>query len=351
MKLSIGVLIAGLASLATAEVIDLTSDNFDQVVYESGKDTLVEFYASWCGHCKSLTPKYEKLGETYQNSDVQIAKIECEANRVICSQFGIQGFPTLKLFRKDLSDPVDYSGDREHDALVKFIGENTHEYVYIPEIKSDIVQVSDLDFDEVLLQSGKDVYVVFTASWCGHCKNLHPEWEKLATIFKDDDDIIIAEVSTTDGPAKELQARYEVPGFPTILTFKKNNPEVIPFGSYRSIDGLVNWVNEVSGTHRTVDGTLDEQAGRFDKLDAKVKELLQLEGEEQQAAIKSVVDSLEAGQEYYKKLLNKLLNGEEAFFSKEFTRLEKMFAKRDSLAKQQVDSLRKRLNVLSVFVE
>jgi protein disulfide isomerase family A protein 3 len=37
--------------------------NFDQVVTNNGKDTLIEFYAPWCGHCKKLTPIYEELGQ------------------------------------------------------------------------------------------------------------------------------------------------------------------------------------------------------------------------------------------------------------------------------------------------
>lgn len=37
--------------------------NFDDVVLNNGKDTLIEFYAPWCGHCKKLTPVYEELGE------------------------------------------------------------------------------------------------------------------------------------------------------------------------------------------------------------------------------------------------------------------------------------------------
>lgn len=39
------------------------AENFDAIVNDDSKDVLIEFYAPWCGHCKSLEPKYKELGE------------------------------------------------------------------------------------------------------------------------------------------------------------------------------------------------------------------------------------------------------------------------------------------------
>ena len=98
--------------------------NYDDVVLNNEKDVLVEFYAPWCGHCKSLAPKYEELAGLYaaDSDKVTIAKVDATANDVPDE---IQGFPTIKLFPAGgKAAPVTYSGPRTVEDLAKFIAEN-----------------------------------------------------------------------------------------------------------------------------------------------------------------------------------------------------------------------------------
>ncbi|CAN0548325.1 unnamed protein product, partial [Laminaria digitata] len=61
---------------APSAVVDLTLDTFDSIVMDPSKNTLVEFYAPWCGHCKTLAPIYEKLGNIFAaEKDVVVAKV------------------------------------------------------------------------------------------------------------------------------------------------------------------------------------------------------------------------------------------------------------------------------------
>merc|ERR1711892_904620 len=98
----------------------LVGKNFDAVAKDVEKDVLIEFYAPWCGHCKQLVPTWDKLGEKYRDSGtVVIAKMDSTANEL--EDVKVQGFPTIKLFKKGDNKVIDYNGERTLDGLVKFI--------------------------------------------------------------------------------------------------------------------------------------------------------------------------------------------------------------------------------------
>jgi protein disulfide-isomerase A1 len=102
----------------------VVAKNYQELVIDSEQDVLLEFYAPWCGHCKSLAPKYEELAALYKPhlDKVIIAKVDATQNDVPDE---IQGFPTIKLFKAGSKDaPIDYSGSRSIEDLAKFISEN-----------------------------------------------------------------------------------------------------------------------------------------------------------------------------------------------------------------------------------
>jgi len=98
----------------------IVGKTFDSIVMDSTKDVMVEFYAPWCGHCKSLAPKYEKLGEAFKaDESIVIAKVDATENDTPAD---IKGFPTLLFYpANNKQNPVTYDGERSEGAMEKWI--------------------------------------------------------------------------------------------------------------------------------------------------------------------------------------------------------------------------------------
>merc|ERR1712096_152672 len=107
----------------TSKVVKLTSANFKKLVLESDEPWLVEFYAPWCGHCKSLAPEYKKVQELIGDIG-KVGTLDMTEHREIGIKYDVKGFPTIKLFSNDKSNPIDYKGQRTAGALATFVKNN-----------------------------------------------------------------------------------------------------------------------------------------------------------------------------------------------------------------------------------
>ncbi|GAK65066.1 protein disulfide isomerase [Moesziomyces antarcticus] len=127
MRFSRSAIAAGLATAATfmaadasssSDVLDLGKDNFTSIVSPEPL-MLVEFFAPWCGHCKALAPEYEKASTELVADGIKLAKVDCTEENELCAQHGVEGFPTLKVFRSGSAS--DYNGNRKADGIVSYM--------------------------------------------------------------------------------------------------------------------------------------------------------------------------------------------------------------------------------------
>lgn len=154
---------------AGSVVKDLIPTNFDDVVLKSGKPALVEFFAPWCGHCKTLAPVYEELAQTFAFAEdkVTIAKVDADENRSLGKRFSVQGFPTIKWFDGKSDKPEEYQGGRDIESLSAFVTEKIGiKSRSAPKEASNVQFLDDASFKSTV-GADKDVLVAFTAPWCG----------------------------------------------------------------------------------------------------------------------------------------------------------------------------------------
>lgn len=109
--------------LKNSKVALVDASNFKREVLDIEKPTMVAFTAPWCGHCQKLVPDYSKVAAQLDGV-VKLASIDCDddKNKPLCGRYGIQGFPTLKLFpptKKRL--PKDYQGPRSAKDIAAYM--------------------------------------------------------------------------------------------------------------------------------------------------------------------------------------------------------------------------------------
>ena len=108
-----------------ANIVDADIQSFAAEVIEASREQLVmvDFWADWCGPCKSLTPILEKLVAQYQGA-VRLVKVDTEANQEMAAQFGIRSLPTVFFFKD--GNPVDqFMGLQPEEAIRQIIDRHT----------------------------------------------------------------------------------------------------------------------------------------------------------------------------------------------------------------------------------
>ncbi|MCG5056225.1 MAG: thioredoxin [Myxococcales bacterium] len=84
--------------MASANVIEVTDDNFESDVLGSDKPVLVDFWAAWCAPCRAIAPHIDALADQYAGQ-VRVGKCDIDANPNVPSQFEVQSIPTLLMFK------------------------------------------------------------------------------------------------------------------------------------------------------------------------------------------------------------------------------------------------------------
>eukprot|EP00066_Takifugu_rubripes_P006813 XP_003971872.1 PREDICTED: protein disulfide-isomerase A6 isoform X1 [Takifugu rubripes] len=235
------------------DVVELTPSNFNKEVIQSDALWLVEFYAPWCGHCRNLVPDWKKAAAALKGI-VKVGAVDADQHKSLGGQYGVRGFPTIKIFGANKNKPEEYQGGRSSQAIVDGAlsalrslvkerlsggssgsGYNKQQQSGSGGSKKDVVELTDDNFDQMVLESGEVWMVEFFAPWCGHCKNLEPEWTAAATAVKEQTKGKVRLGAVDATVHQVVSSRYGIRGFPTIKIFRKGEePEDYQGGRTRA---------------------------------------------------------------------------------------------------------------------
>eukprot|EP00899_Mesostigma_viride_P021660 jgi/Mesvir1/29496/Mv19746-RA.1 len=237
-----------------SDVISLNPSTFTKMVIKSPHIWFIEFYAPWCGHCQRLKPDYIKAAAATKNV-VRFGAVDCDEHKGLCGEYGVRGFPTLKIFGVDKRKPQDYQGARDAKAMAEA------GLAQLP--SSGVKQVAAAKLTQFLsTEPGLPKALLFSS------KTSTPNlYKALSLTFKGR--MVLGEVRKKE---QALVDKYEVADFPTLLVLSDDGEVVAKFDGSISYESVVAFLEQYAKPgEKDADDKKKANAGSDKKDDKKDK--------------------------------------------------------------------------------
>lgn len=226
------------------DVIPLTGPDFNRLVVGSGDVWMVVFSVNWCPHCQGLAPLYKRAASSLKGV-VKFGAVDVDAESTLADRYNVETFPTLKVFVSGVAQ--DFQGERTVQNLIaqalsaaRIHNHSIQQYSRDERIPGEVIELTDSNFAEQVSGCGLPWLVAFYAPWCGHCKDLAPEWKEVADLLNGK--VNVAAIDATAHTSTASQ--YEVKRYPTIVLLDPRELAVYTeYNGQRIAGGIVDWVS------------------------------------------------------------------------------------------------------------
>ena len=99
------------------EVLKINEENFKEEVLESEKPVLIDFFATWCGPCKMMSPIIDEIAKEVGN-DVKVGKVDVDENQELAIKYDIMSIPTIIIFKNGKVEKT-FVGLRDKEEILK----------------------------------------------------------------------------------------------------------------------------------------------------------------------------------------------------------------------------------------
>uniref|UniRef100_A0A8C4X1P3 Protein disulfide-isomerase n=1 Tax=Eptatretus burgeri TaxID=7764 RepID=A0A8C4X1P3_EPTBU len=267
-------------------VIEFTEQSAPKVFGGSIKNHILLFVSKSSIEFQERLDQFKAAATDYKGKILFIyIDVDSEENLRILEFFGLkqEECPALRLITLE-EDMTKYRMEQEELSTENirsfcqdFLDGKLKPHLMTQEIPDDwnsnpVKVVVGKNFEEVVFDETKNVFVEFYAPWCGHCKQLAPIWDELGTHYKDHKDIVITKVDAT---ANELEA-IKIQSFPTLKFFPAGvDRKVIDYNGERTFDAFIRFLDsggqegadadeELEDVDETEDGTDDSDSDKED---------------------------------------------------------------------------------------
>ena len=207
------------------------------------RTNVLALFANGEDRISDLLPIYDKVAEEVKGKGT-LVYVDCQSKdgKKLCKNLKFKPNPFLLKHYKDGSFHKDYDRLMREKSLLAFMENPTADPPWSEDPTANDVRHIEgpSDFERLLKKEKKPILTMFYAPWCGHCKQLKPEFSAAATELKKRAVLAGMDVDTPD--AFGIRQEFNITGFPTIVYFEKGRKKY-DYAGGRDKDGIIEWLN------------------------------------------------------------------------------------------------------------